>query len=198
MNNATKYTEPGGRIALSVEREDGDVVVRVRDSGMGIKPEMLPRIFDMFVQAGDHVDHAHGGLGIGLCLVRTLVELHSGSITAQSAGPGRGSEFVVRLPVLPPARVPRAPKEDGDGQPDGKPPCCRILVVDDNVDAAKSLGMLLSLYGQEVRVANDGPEALIVAAEFRPDVVLLDIGMPRMDGNQVVRHLRSALSSRKP
>jgi CheY-like chemotaxis protein len=190
LNNSAKYSEPGGRIALSVERHGDEVVVRVRDSGMGIKAEMLPRIFDMFVQVGEHKDHAQGGLGIGLSLVRTLVEMHGGSITARSDGPGRGSEFTVRLPVLPIRREVGPPKPDRRREPNSRPPRRRILVVDDNIDAAKSLGMLLGLYGQDVRLASDGPEALCIAGEFRPEVVVLDIGLPGMDGNEVARRLR--------
>ena len=146
----------------------------------------------MFVQVGEHRDHAQGGLGIGLSLVRTLVEMHGGSIAARSEGPGTGSEFVVRLPVLAAAPEAEAPRPGpSPGARPSRPPRRRILVVDDNVDAAKSLARLLArLYGQEVRVAHDGPEALAVAEEFRPEVVLLDIGLPGMDGNEVARRLR--------
>ena len=152
---------------------------------------MLPKVFDMFVQVGEHRDHAQGGLGIGLSLVRTLVEMHGGSITATSDGPGHGSEFVLRLPVLSRTQGVEAPQRDRPGEPAGKTPRRRILVVDDNVDAARSLARLLTrVYGQEVRVAHDGPEALAVAGEFRPEVVLLDIGLPGMDGNEVARRLR--------
>jgi signal transduction histidine kinase/ActR/RegA family two-component response regulator len=191
LNNAAKYTPPGGRIALSVEPDGGEVVLRVRDSGIGIKPEMLPRIFDMFVQVGEHKDHAQGGLGIGLSLVRTLVRMHGGSITAHSDGPDEGCEFVVRLPVLPRTRRVDAMGPDRRRDSVDKPPCRRILVVDDNIDAARSLELLLArVYGQDVRLANNGPEALSVAGEFHPDVVLLDIGLPGMDGNEVARRLR--------
>ncbi len=191
LNNAAKYTDPGGRIALSAEPDGGEVVVRVRDTGIGIAPEMLPRVFDMFVQVGDHKGHAQGGLGIGLSLVRTLVEMHGGTITADSDGPGHGSEFVLRLPVLPPSVAIEAPNEDRRRPVGDKTPCRRILVVDDNVDAARSLAKLMSrAYGQEVRVAHDGPEALTIAEEFLPEVILLDIGLPGMDGNEVARRLR--------
>ena len=191
LNNSAKYTEPGGEITLSVEPEGGEVVVRVRDTGIGIRPEMLPKIFDMFVQLEDHKAHAQGGLGIGLCLVRTLVELHEGSITVHSDGLGTGSEFAVRLPILPVAGVVRAPAPNQRGGSSATPPRRRILVVDDNMDAAKSLARLLErLHGQEVRVAHDGPEALAVADEFRPEVVLLDIGLPGMSGYEVAEHLR--------
>jgi CheY-like chemotaxis protein len=190
LNNSAKYTPNGGEISLVVEAVEGEVVLRVRDTGIGIKPEMLPRIFDMFVQVKDHEGHSQDGLGIGLCLVRTLVEMHEGSITAHSDGPGHGSEFAVRLPRPARSSVVTVPATDRHHEPGGKPPRCRVLVVDDNVDAATSLGTLLRLHGQEVRVANDGAEALSVAREFRPQVILLDIGMPRMDGNEVVRRLR--------
>jgi CheY-like chemotaxis protein len=191
LNNSAKYTPPGGQIRLSVEPDGGEVVVRVRDTGIGIRPEMLPKVFEMFVQVGEHKDHAQGGLGIGLSLVRTLVEMHGGSISAHSDGPGHGSEFVVRLPVLSPTPGAEAPLPDRRGEPAGEAPRRRILVVDDNVDAARSLARLLTrLYGQEVRVAHDGPEALAVAEDFGPEVVLLDIGLPGMDGNEVARRLR--------
>ena len=192
LNNSIKYTEPGGAIEVVVERQGCHVVVRVRDSGIGIEPELLPRIFDIFVQATDHRDRAQGGLGIGLSLVRRLVEMHGGNITAHSAGTGKGSEFVVRLPVptgSPPG--PERPEHEGPPQTGTKPPRRRILVVDDNVDAAESLARLLKrLYGQDVRVSHDGPGALESAAQFFPEVVLLDIGMPGMDGYEVAQRLR--------
>jgi len=192
LNNSIKYTEPGGSIGVVVERQGCHVFVRVRDSGIGIEPELLPRIFDIFVQATDHRDRAQGGLGIGLSLVRRLVEMHGGNITAHSAGTGKGSEFVVRLPVptaSPPG--PERPEHEGRPQTGTKPPRRRILVVDDNVDAAESLARLLKrLYGQDVRVSHDGPGALESAAQFFPEVVLLDIGMPGMDGYEVAQRLR--------
>ena len=191
LNNAAKYSEPGCQIDLVVELDRLEAVLRVRDTGIGIKPELLPRIFEMFIQDGDHRDHACGGLGIGLSLVRTLVEMHGGSITAHSDGPGLGSEFVVRLPVasITPANS-RPAKTSGVKQGRGLTRR-RILVVDDNADAARSLARLLTrLYEQEVRVANDGPEALVVAGEFRPELVLLDIGLPGMSGYEVAEQLR--------
>ncbi len=191
LNNSAKYSPPGGKIALTVEPGAGEVVLRVRDEGIGIAPGMLPHIFDMFVQVGDHKDHAQGGLGIGLSLVRTLVEMHGGSIAAHSQGPGTGSEFVVRLPVLAPTREAGKAADRHRGGAGTGPPRRRILVVDDNIDAARSLARLLSrLYGQEVQVAHDGPEALEKAGEFRPEVVLLDIGLPGMSGYQVAERLR--------
>jgi PAS domain S-box-containing protein len=192
LNNAAKYTEPGGEIRLTVEPGEGDVAVRVRDTGIGIEPAMLPSLFQMFVQVGEHRQHAQGGLGIGLGLVRTLVEMHGGSITAHSTGPGEGSEFVLRLPVLRSPHHPAAgPARDEKRTPRAGPPRRRILVVDDNADAANSLARLLTrLHGQEVRVAHDGPSALDVAREFRPEVALLDIGLPGMDGYELARRLR--------
>jgi len=191
LNNAAKYTEPGGQVALSAGRDGGEVVIRVRDTGMGIDPALLPKVFDMFFQVGDHKGYAQGGLGIGLGLVRKLVQMHGGSITARSEGPGTGSEFVVRLPALPPTTEVGGPTAAPRREPGGPPPRRRVLVVDDNVDAARSLARLLTkLHGQEVRVAHDGPEALGIAAEFRPEVVLLDIGLPGMDGYEVARTLR--------
>jgi two-component system CheB/CheR fusion protein len=192
LHNAAKYTDPGGHVWLGADREGAEAVIRVRDTGVGIAPEMLPRIFDLFVQAERRLDRAVGGVGIGLTLVRRLVELHGGTVAASSPGPGRGSEFVVRLPALPAGR-------EGEGGPtkapprpakQGHPACRRLLVVDDNVDAADSLALLFKMGGREVRVAYDGPTALILARGFRPQVVLLDIGMPGMDGYEVARQLR--------
>jgi hypothetical protein len=162
---------------------------------------MLPHVFELFTQGEWSADHAQGGMGIGLALVRRLVELHGGTISASSPGPGQGSEFVVRLPALP-APPPGAGEPGLEGcEPPGTPgpgrTACRILVVDDNVDTAESLGMLLGLEGHVVRVAHDGPSALRAAEEFRPEVVLLDIGLPRMDGYQVARHLRERPETEK-
>jgi PAS domain S-box-containing protein len=193
LNNAIKYTEPGGAIRLGVERAGGEVVVRVRDTGVGIEPAMLPRIFEMFVQVGDDSGRAQGGLGIGLSLVSTLVEMHGGRVTVRSEGRGKGTEFAVHLPILPDAVRDGAEMERCDApRSDAQPPRRRVLVVDDNVDAATSLAKLLTrFHGQDVRVAHDGPAALREAGDFRPDVVLLDIGMPGMDGCEVARRLRA-------
>ncbi|WP_406699071.1 PAS domain S-box protein [Singulisphaera sp. Ch08] len=192
LNNAIKYTQPGGRIAIDVERDEMEVVIRVRDTGIGIEPEMLHQVFGMFVQAGHHTDHSHGGLGIGLSLVKNLVELHGGTIHATSQGPGTGSEFVVQLPIL--AKAPDSGivgAQEERPRPDQRPTRRRILVVDDNLDAANSLARLLRrLHDQEVEVAHDGPSALEAAAAFRPGLVLLDIGLPGMDGYEVARTLR--------
>jgi signal transduction histidine kinase len=192
LNNAAKYTEPGGHIALSAGREDGQVVIRVRDTGIGISPALLPRVFDLFMQAHVTPDRALGGLGIGLTLVRRLVELHGGSVEVHSEGPGHGSEFVVRLPAQDrPAPAP-APAPAAAGAAPPLPPgrgALRVLVVDDNRDAAESLSMMLRLDGHEVRMAHDGTAALEVAGLFRPEVVLLDIGLPGTSGYDVARQL---------
>jgi signal transduction histidine kinase/ActR/RegA family two-component response regulator len=195
LNNAAKYTEPGGRVWLTVEREgDGGAVIRVRDSGIGIPQAMLPHVFELFTQGEWSGDHAQGGMGIGLALVRRLVELQAGTITASSAGLGQGSEFVVRLPASPHESVSKGgPTRTGDARPVPPGPKAsrrRILVVDDNVDAAESLRMILALDGHEVRLAHDGSTALRAAEGFQPDVILLDIGLPRMDGYEAARRLR--------
>jgi two-component system CheB/CheR fusion protein len=189
LNNAAKYTPEGGRIGLTVRREGGEVVFRVRDNGMGIRPDMLGKVFDLFAQAERTLDRAEGGLGIGLTLVRRLTEMHGGTVEAHSEGPGRGSEFVLRFPLPPVAAGDAVP------QPDLVPPRSpvpgrRILVVDDNLDGARSLAKLLRLFGNDVRTVHDGRAALEVAAEYRPQVVFLDIGLPGMDGLEVCRHLR--------
>lgn len=187
--NAVKYTDPAGKIWLSAERDGSEAVLRVRDTGIGIAAAMLPRIFDLFVQAERRLERSQGGLGIGLTLVKRLVELHGGRVEAHSPGLGRGSEFVVRLPAAPdPAFSASVIGPGADLQ--HAAPARRVLVVDDNVDAADSLAMLLKLGGHEVRVAYDGPTALLVAQAFHPQIALLDIGMPTMDGYEVARRLR--------
>lgn len=192
LNNAAKYTQPGGHIELTAERQGEEVVLRVRDNGVGIAPGMLPRVFDLFAQADRTLDRSQGGLGIGLTLVKSLVELHGGRVEAFSEGLGKGSEFVVRLPVLatPPSPTPVASVKQGRAG-------CRVLVVDDNVDSAETLAMLLRVKGHEVRTANDGPTALEKARAYQPDVVFLDIGLPGMDGYEVARRLREQ-AGRKP
>jgi signal transduction histidine kinase/ActR/RegA family two-component response regulator len=186
LNNAAKYTDEGGRIGLSAERAGGTVVLRVQDSGIGIPAEALPHVFDLFAQADRSLARSEGGLGVGLTLVKQLVELHGGTVEAHSAGPGKGSEFVVRLPVLRgrPAEGPPA------ARPPAEAPRRRVLLVDDNADASASLALVLRLRGHEVATAADGPEALQLAHSFRPEVVLLDLGLPGMDGCEVARRLR--------
>jgi PAS domain S-box-containing protein len=191
LNNAAKYTDPGGDIWLTARQEDGQLVLRVQDTGIGIAPDMLPRIFDLFVQAERRLDRSQGGLGIGLTLVRRLVEMHGGTVEAHSDGPGQGSEFVVRLPAL----TAEQQRELLGKPPEARQPAVstarRILVVDDNVDAAESLAVLLRLEGHEVRVAADGPVALAAAQADPPEMVVLDLGMPGMDGYEVARRLRA-------
>ncbi|MFC5548892.1 PAS domain S-box protein [Massilia aerilata] len=190
LNNAAKYTDPGGRIWVDVWREDGHAVVSVRDTGIGIPPEALGRVFDMFAQAHRAVGRGQGGLGIGLTMVRSLVEMHHGSVEAHSAGGGMGSEFLVRLPLA--AQDDERPERPGAAQAQPHAPFAgqRILVVDDNRDAADTLGLLLEADGAEVRVVYDGRSALAMAESFMPSSVLLDIGMPVMDGYEVARRLR--------
>jgi PAS domain S-box-containing protein len=187
LNNSAKYTDPGGRIELSAECQADEVVVTVRDSGIGIPPEAIPKLFVIFSQVDHSLERSQGGLGIGLALVKGLVEMHRGDVEAHSAGVGRGSEFVVRLPLAPgDSRVENVPTSEGRAALLRR----RILIVDDNRDAASSLAMLLSLLGQDTRTAHDGLEALDVAAAFRPDVVLLDIGMPKLNGYDAARRIR--------
>jgi signal transduction histidine kinase/ActR/RegA family two-component response regulator len=190
LNNSAKYTERGGRIELAAERQGGEVVITVRDTGIGIPGDMLPRIFEIFTQVQRSSEHPMG-LGIGLTLVKRLVEMHNGTIEAASAGPGQGSQFTIRLPAVLEAkaalrRAAQGPSPVRSGAPQ------RILIVDDNMDAAASLGLLLRLTGNEIRTAHDGLEALRVAEEFLPDVIVLDIGLPKMDGYEVADRIRRA------
>jgi signal transduction histidine kinase/CheY-like chemotaxis protein len=185
LNNAAKYTERGGRILLKAEAVDGSMHVIVRDNGVGIPLETLPHVFDMFTQGHRSADRT-SGLGIGLTLARRIVTLHGGTLVAQSEGPGKGAEFTVTLPVKP------APADAGESHPGARAPTprLRVLVVDDNEDATASLGMLLEFRGNRVRTANDGVQAVEAAAEFRPDVILLDLGLPGIDGYEVARRIR--------
>jgi two-component system CheB/CheR fusion protein len=186
--NAAKYTHEGGKISIEGRREGAQAVVKVTDSGVGIAQSLLPHVFDLFTQGERGLDRSQGGLGIGLTFVRRLVEMHGGVVEARSAGVGQGSEFIVRMPVIESqVRVVDAVKVS---QPISTQ-SLRILVVDDNVDAAESIAMLLSMDGHEVRSVHDAQRALNLAAEFRPDLVLLDIGLPGMDGYEVARRLRS-------
>jgi signal transduction histidine kinase/ActR/RegA family two-component response regulator len=190
LNNAAKYTDEGGEIALSAERDGRDVLIRVRDNGTGIAPELLPHIFDMFTQADQTLSRSRGGLGIGLTLVRSLVEMHHGRVAVHSRGPGLGSEFTVRLPIS--AEGPAEPTAVEAPAVEAIPqfPRRRILVVDDNRYNANSLGVLLRTLGQDVEMAYDGPAALELVRRRRPDLVLLDIGLPGMDGYEVARRCR--------
>jgi signal transduction histidine kinase len=189
LHNAAKFTEPGGRIVLSVTREDSYAVISVRDFGMGIPPELVAKIFDLFSQVHQKSESAHGGLGIGLALVRRLVEMHGGVVTASSGGLGKGTEVTIRLPVIGvQSTIVALPSSDTKRPPQVSPR--RILVADDNSDAAEALALQLRLAGHDVRSANDGLEALEVAETFAPQVVLLDLGMPRMDGYETAREIR--------
>ena len=195
LNNACKYSGDGCHISLSAERvcdaEPPEVVVTVRDDGAGIAPELLPHIFDLFVQASRTLDRSHGGLGIGLTLVQRLVKLHGGRIEAHSEGHGHGAEFVVHLPILTEAPPPEPLPAEPSAQSSSRGPARRILIVDDNTDSARSLATLQKRRGHETRTAFTGPEAVTVAAEFLPEVVLLDIGLPGMDGFEVARKIRA-------
>jgi PAS domain S-box-containing protein len=190
LNNAAKYTPAHGRIWLTVKADGGQLLVSVRDSGIGIAADMLPRVFDPFSQADRSLARSGGGLGIGLTIVHRLVAMHGGEVRATSAGPGQGSEFVVRLPLLSRAPASSSPAEDAARAGSGAQ---RILVVDDNVDTADSLVLLLQLVGHDVRVAYDGPSALEAARTFQPQIVLLDIGLPGVDGYEVAQRLRAEI-----
>jgi CheY-like chemotaxis protein/two-component sensor histidine kinase len=187
LNNSCKYTAPGGTISLSAKAVNGDVVVTLKDNGAGIPPNKLGRVFDMFMQVDGNSERSQGGLGIGLTLVKRLTEMHGGTIEARSEGEGRGSEFIVRLPVVVHAA------SAADSHPQALPPSPtkqRIVIVDDNRDNADSLAMLLELTGNETFMAHDGVEALAAIEKHRPQVVLLDIGLPRLDGHEVCRRVR--------
>jgi signal transduction histidine kinase len=189
LDNAAKYTEKGGHVWLTAERQGDEVVVSVRDTGIGIPAEHLPRIFEMFSQVASALERSHGGLGIGLALVKGLVEMHGGFVEARSGGVGKGSEFTVTLPVVE-APVWSAPEPSGNGHPARFRSKYRILVVDDNRDAADSLAMMLTMMGHEIQKAYDGLAAVQAAAASRPDVVLLDIGLPKMNGYEAARYIR--------
>ncbi len=190
LTNAAKYTDKAGHISVCAAREDGEVVLRVRDTGLGIAPELQSRIFELFVQSDRSLDRAQSGLGIGLTLVKRLVEMHGGSVAVASMGTGQGSEFTVRLPALPEPRghqersvtSVRARGSDALGK--------RVLIADDNIDACESIAMILRLYGYDVRCVYDGPSVLQTVGSYRPDVVILDIGLPGMSGYEVARQLR--------
>jgi PAS domain S-box-containing protein len=190
LNNAAKYTEPGGFISLTVERRGSEAVVSVRDDGVGIPPEMLPRVFDLFTQVDRTRERSQGGLGIGLTLVKRLVGMHGGSVEARSGGRGLGSEFVVRLPMsaAPPAE---ATIVAGDARMADPAAGRRILVVDDREDSAQTLARFVTMIGHEARTASDGGEAVAAAEEYRPEVILLDIGLPVMNGYDVARAVRA-------
>jgi len=188
LNNAAKYTDPGGQVLLSVAPEGDEAVIRVRDNGLGLARESLDSIFEMFMQVDRTLDRSQAGLGVGLTLAKRLVELHDGTIEAKSDGPGRGSEFVVRLPLAYARVTDRDPSIPLRPEAPGR----RILLADDNVDFATSLGELLSARGHNVRIAHDGAEALREAEQFHPEVAFVDIGMPKVHGYEVARRMRAA------
>ncbi|MDO8680519.1 MAG: PAS domain S-box protein [Acidobacteriota bacterium] len=188
LNNSAKYSEPGRTIRIGT-RHDGDLaVVTLKDEGIGIRPEMLPRVFEMFRQADRSGPYSHGGLGIGLFIVKRLVEMHGGTIDVRSNGPGTGTEFEVRLPAIAAPAATVAAESDADDP--ASQPRRRVLVVDDNQDAAEALAMILSMSGHDTELAHDGIEALNAAASFRPEVIFLDIGMPTLDGHETARRIR--------
>jgi CheY-like chemotaxis protein len=188
LNNAVKYTEAGGHIGLTVLQEGAEMVLRVRDTGIGIAPGLLPRVFDLFVQADRSLARSQGGLGIGLTLVRCLVELHRGTVEAHSAGLGQGNELVVRLPAeTSSSRTSPSPPIQTAGP---AVPRMRVLIVDDNVDYADGVATLLRASGHDVRAAHTGPDALEAVVDYQPDAVILDIGLPGMDGYEVARWIR--------
>jgi signal transduction histidine kinase/ActR/RegA family two-component response regulator len=192
LNNAAKFTPPGGHLWVTAEARGEYAVVKVRDNGMGISPDLLPKVFDMYTQLDAPRDRSQAGLGIGLTLVKRLVELHGGAVEAHSEGPMKGTTFSVRLPLRKDERrTPRA--GDPAKQPAEPIPPRRILVVDDNHDAADSLAMLLRAYGHEVQIGYDGVEAVGAAVAFKPDVVFLDIGLPKLDGYKVAQRIREQL-----
>jgi PAS domain S-box-containing protein len=197
LSNAAKYTPDGGHVWVRLRREGDDAVLSVRDDGVGMSADLLPRVFDIFVQGDRSLDRAEGGLGIGLSLVERLLALHGGTIRAYSAGPGQGSELVVRLPV---AESPVAePSPPSPARMSGaRSPRLRVLVVDDNQDAMESLAMLLGFWGHDVVTASDGTTAVDLALQRRPHVVLLDIGLPGIDGYEVARRIRAQEGTTKP
>ncbi len=196
LHNAAKYTQDGGSINFSAEQRQASVVVLVSDNGSGIGPEVLPHIFDLFTQEGRSLDHAQGGLGIGLTVVRSLLELHGGTVTASSPGLGQGSEFQVAIPLMadPPTEVPQ--RAESDLASPGL--SHRIAVIDDNVDANESLKAVLQMMGHEVSTAFDGTAGFELIRDTRPEIVVCDIGLPGMDGYQVIARLRETLEGPMP
>jgi CheY-like chemotaxis protein/anti-sigma regulatory factor (Ser/Thr protein kinase) len=186
LSNAAKYTSPGGHISVSALEEGGEAVFRVRDTGMGISREMLPRIFDLFAQGDQSLARTSGGLGVGLTLVHRLVELHGGRVTAESDGPGRGSEFTIRLPLGT-----NTGAADADPPAHDRCPPCSVLIVEDNVDARQTLRTYLEHEGHRVDVASDGRSGLARVESARFDIVLIDIGLPVMDGYELARRIRA-------
>jgi PAS domain S-box-containing protein len=195
LNNAVKYTRPGGEIALIAEQERHEAVIRIRDNGIGIPAHLLPKVFDLFTQVEESLDRSQGGLGIGLTLVKNLVELHGGRVAAHSEGPDKGSEFIVRLPAMPKGTAEaEAPRSKAAADSSKR----RVLVVDDSRDLAQSIKILLELSGHEVRTVHDGDTALAAYRTDRPDAVLLDVGLPGMSGYEVARQIRREQGNHRP
>jgi CheY-like chemotaxis protein len=194
LNNAANYTPKPGQIAISASVDNGEAIVRVRDTGIGLSADQLPHIFDMFAQAHHPLQHEHAGLGIGLSLAKKLVELHGGTIAAQSAGANRGSEFVVRLPIALP--LPVAASAPHVATQRARTRKRRILVADDNVDSAQMLAMVLRHLGHEVHLAHDGAAALAEIVRSAPDIAILDIGMPKLNGYELAKRVRTELGAR--
>lgn len=188
LNNAAKYTPAGGKIELNVVTKENDLIISIKDNGMGIPQHMQPKIFDLFTQVENSLERSQGGLGIGLALVQRLVTMHGGTISVESAGAGKGSTFTLRLPTVPAPDTSETEKKSK--MPGETVSAQRVLVVDDNVDSAKTTGWMLEMLGHTYRLAHDGEEALIAAREYRPAIVLLDIGLPKMNGYDVCRTLR--------
>jgi signal transduction histidine kinase len=189
LHNAAKFMDPGGQIRLSVRRDGTTAAIKIADTGIGIAPEAIPKIFELFTQVHSRSERAQGGLGIGLALVRRLTEMHGGTVGVNSEGSGRGAEFTVRLPIMA-SQVASLSRQRGEKGAVPAIPPQRILVADDNHDAAEALSLQLQLAGHDVRTAHDGAEAVAIAATFDPDIVLLDLGMPKMDGYEAARQLR--------
>jgi len=186
LTNAAKYTEPGGRVRLAAAEHGGRIEIRVEDTGTGIAPDLLPRVFDMFVQGQRSAARSEGGLGLGLALVRSLVGLHGGEVSAHSPGPGQGSTFIVRLPGMRGAAPTRPPSQEFLLPTTPR----RVLIVDDNEDAAETLAEMIAEADHKVEVAHDGPAALAIVQRFHPEIAILDIGLPVMDGYELAARLR--------
>lgn len=190
LTNSAKYTEVGGRIVVSAHAAGSDVELRVTDNGIGISEEMLPHVFELFMQERQAIDRSRDGLGLGLAIVQNLMHMHGGTVSASSQGRGMGSTFTIRLPSVPVAAAQRSEAPKSLASPARKTYARSVLVVDDNTDAAETLAMLLEALGCETRVVDNGPAALALVASFKPPLALLDIGLPGMDGYELARRLR--------